>query len=95
VAPVDERTWEEALHAAIEGHTGLHARTEAVLDVLRPNMEEDHGGVRVTRVENGFVELELIGTCRGCPKSRMTFADLEQTLRRHLPELRQVSRVGC
>jgi formylglycine-generating enzyme required for sulfatase activity/Fe-S cluster biogenesis protein NfuA len=89
----DERSWDAAVAAAVQGHAGLRARTEAVLDVLRPSMEEDHGGVHVVRVEGDRVELELVGTCRGCPKSEMTFADLGETLRRHLPELRQVTRV--
>ncbi len=91
--PSDERAWDEALAAAVSGHDELRAQAEAALDVLRPSMEEDHGGVRVVGVEADRIELELVGTCRGCPKSEMTFADLRDALLRHLPEVREVRRV--
>lgn len=93
-SPASEQAWDMSIRSALAHKQDRVARVEAVLDVLRPSMEEDHGGVRVVEVVDGCATLEMQGTCRSCPKSQLTFSDLAATLHKHLPELHTVRRVG-
>lgn len=99
-APVDpvnwslvSEEWETAIRTGLAATDTLEARVEAVLDVLRPSMEVDHGGVVLESVEDGRAQLRMIGTCHRCPKSAMTFADIATTLRRYVPELSGIERI--
>ena len=86
--------WDRAITERLSGTRSLREKVEAVLDVLRPSMTVDEGGVQVESVRDDIVQLLMVGTCRSCPKSAMTFADMTATLMRHLPELSRVERVG-
>lgn len=89
-----EAAWDDAIRQAMAGRAGMADCVEAVLAVLRPNMEEDEGGVRLVAVEGTTARLQMLGTCRNCPKSPMTFADVAEMVVRHVPEVQQVERVA-
>ena len=61
--------------------------------VLRPNMEEDDGGIEVGEVKEKAAYLRMIGTCHNCPKSAMTFRDISETLHKHIPTLDRVEQM--
>ncbi len=77
--------------------SGLAARTEQanrVLQLLRPAMEADGGGVVLARIEGGRVDVRLKGMCLDCPSAPMTLKHgIERTLKMHLPWVTEVRRV--
>jgi Fe-S cluster biogenesis protein NfuA len=68
-------------------------QVEAVLNVLRPSMSIDRGGVRVESTDGGHIKLRMLGTCHRCPKSAMTFADIVKTLRQYVPDISEIERI--
>ena len=86
-----ESAFDAAIRKNLREGMSLSERVEAVLDVLRPNMEEDDGGVEVLSVDP--VRLRMIGTCHNCPKSGMTFGDIADTLRKYIPAIGRIEKV--
>jgi Fe-S cluster biogenesis protein NfuA len=65
-----------------------------VMNVIRPAMQADGGGVEVVDVKDGVVSVRLCGTCIACPSKGMTLKfGIEKTLKDRLPWVRQVVRV--
>lgn len=67
---------------------GLHPlpladRIEQALDEVRPYLGSHAGGVELLGVEEGVVRLKMIGTCVGCPSSRVT---IDHAIRRAVEE---------
>lgn len=51
----------------------LKEEVEKVLEEIRPSLISDGGNVRLVNVsEDGIVQVELQGSCAGCPMSQMT-----------------------
>ena len=65
---------------------------QAVLDLVRPNLQADGGDVRLVDVaDDGTVTVELEGACKGCPMSQMTLANgVERILKERIPEVTKV-----
>lgn len=65
---------------------------EAVLDLIRPNLEADGGNVSLIDVnDEGVVTVELEGACKGCPMSQMTLTNgVERILKERIPEVTKV-----
>ncbi len=60
--------------------------TERVLQMLRPAMEADGGGVELVAIADCVVQIRFLGTCLACPSVSLTLKEgLERTLRRELP----------
>jgi Fe-S cluster biogenesis protein NfuA len=78
------------------GDPELVYKIETVLDWdIRPGIAAHGGDVRLVRVDEGVVQLDLRGACTSCPSSRLTLEnDIEERLLRSLPELRSVVQVG-
>jgi len=69
----------------------LAKEVEAVLDEIRPSLEEHGGGARLLAIEGNKVVLKLEGACSGCPMSAFTFGVMaEEMIRRRLPEIEAV-----
>lgn len=64
----------------------------AVLDLIRPSLQADGGDVKLVDVsEDGVVEVELQGACKGCPMSQMTLANgVERILKERVPGVTRV-----
>ncbi|MBI3511198.1 MAG: NifU family protein [Bacteroidetes bacterium] len=75
--------------------TDLIARVEEALNQLRPFLETDGGNVKLVEItEDNVVRLELLGACKSCSMSVMTFkAGLEEAIRRAAPEVTKVEEV--
>ncbi|MDD3346409.1 NifU family protein [Oscillibacter sp.] len=68
-------------------------RIEAVLDEkVRPTLHSHGGEIKVDRLEDGVLHVNLLGQCAGCPSADLTTESLVQAeLVSALPELvRQV-----
>ncbi|MDR2587578.1 MAG: NifU family protein [Coriobacteriales bacterium] len=65
---------------------------EEVLELIRPALQADGGDVQLVDVsEDGVVEVELQGACKGCPMSQLTLANsVERVLKDRIPGISKV-----
>ena len=42
------------------------------IDYIRPAVQADGGDLKLSKVENGVVNIEMLGACQGCPLSIAT-----------------------
>jgi len=70
----------------------LKEKVEAVLEKIRPSLQNDGGDVELIDVdEAGVVKVRLKGACAGCPMSQMTLKQgIESTLKQEIPEVKEV-----
>ena len=70
----------------------LQSRVEAVLDLIRPSVQEDGGDFELLDIsKEGIVTIRFLGACIGCPSSEMTLRDgIAQNLRTMVPEVTDV-----
>jgi len=69
----------------------LEARIERALDKARPYIHSHGGKVEVVGIQNGIVELQMSGTCDGCPASSATMKlNIEREIRQVAPEVLEV-----
>ncbi len=67
------------------------AALDATLEYIRPALQADGGDLILLGVEDGKVNLQLVGACGGCPMSTMTLtAGIERILRDRVPGVREV-----
>lgn len=69
---------------------------EEVLKKVRPYLKLDGGDVEVLNIlENGIVEVRLIGSCKDCPLSMMTLrAGIERALMQEIPAVKRIESVN-
>jgi Fe-S cluster biogenesis protein NfuA len=62
------------------------------IDQLRPYLQSDGGDVEVVEITGDMiVKLRFLGSCVCCPFNVQTLkAGIEQTLRKEIPEIKQV-----
>jgi Fe-S cluster biogenesis protein NfuA len=59
---------------------------QAALDYIRPAVQMDGGDLILLGVENGVVNIQMVGACGGCPMSMMTLkAGIERILKAKVP----------
>ena len=59
---------------------------EAALDYIRPAVQMDGGDLILLGVEEGVVNIQMVGACGGCPLSMMTLkAGIERILKAKVP----------
>ena len=70
----------------------LMTRVEDVLDRIRPALHSDGGDVELVEIDDeGFVYLNMMGACGGCPMSTATLTlGIENELRNSVPEVEGV-----
>ncbi len=73
----------------------LKEKVEETLDMVRPQLQADGGGVDLVDVDDeGVVSLRLTGACAGCPMSTMTLKmGIERVLMKQVPEVKRVRAV--
>ena len=72
--------------------------TEVDLDILndtieyiRPAVQADGGDIKLSSVENGEVNIEMLGACQGCPMSIATLkSGIERILMDKVPGVVEV-----
>lgn len=66
-------------------------RIKAVIDKVRPYLQNDGGDVEFIRYENGVAYVKLVGACSNCPMAQMTLQDgIENALISEVPEVIKV-----
>lgn len=59
---------------------------QAALDYIRPAVQMDGGDLILLGVEDGVVNIQMVGACGGCPLSMMTLkAGIERILKAKVP----------
>jgi Fe-S cluster biogenesis protein NfuA len=74
----------------------LHQKVEEALDTIRPYLEADGGNVSVVEITSDQVlKLELTDACKTCNMSHMTMrAGIEETIKRAVPEIKEIQSVN-
>jgi Fe-S cluster biogenesis protein NfuA len=76
---------------ATDGQVDLEL-LEATLDYIRPAIQMDGGDIVLLGVEDGTVNLQMVGACGGCPMSMMTLkAGIERILTDRVPGVEAVN----
>ena len=66
----------------------LEEQVKAMLDALRPMLQQDGGDLEFVKMEGKVVTLRLVGHCGSCPYAMMTLKQgIEMKLRELDPEL--------
>jgi Fe-S cluster biogenesis protein NfuA len=69
----------------------LEQHVREALEELRPALQMDGGDVEFVRVDDGVVQVRLLGACGGCPMATMTLVGfVEERLKQRVPEIQQV-----
>lgn len=59
---------------------------QSALDYIRPAVQMDGGDLILLGVEEGVVNIQMVGACGGCPLSMMTLkAGIERILKAKVP----------
>lgn len=62
------------------------------IEYIRPAIQMDGGDIILVGVEDGTVNLQLVGACGGCPLSMMTLkAGIERILMDRVPGVEEVN----
>jgi len=67
------------------------------LDLIRPALQADGGDIRIVdlKEDTGVLDVELLGSCVGCPMSTMTLkAGVERILKDRVEGLTEVRALG-
>lgn len=89
----------EAAHAAAEApgadESDIVKQIRELIDTrVRPAVAQDGGDIIFRRYADGIVQLELHGSCSGCPSSTMTLKNgIETMLKHYVPEVVAVEAV--
>ena len=62
-----------------------------IRDSIRPAVQADGGDIKLASVENGVVNIEMLGACQGCPMSIATLkSGIERILKDKVPGVTEV-----
>ena len=78
-----------------ETKSPIYDQVLAEIQQVRPALQRDGGDVELINVtEDGTVQVELQGACKGCPMSQMTLSlGIERYLKENIPEVSRVVQV--
>lgn len=66
-------------------------RVKAILEQIRPYLQQDGGDLEYVAFEDGVVKLRLQGACSSCPSSLMTLKmGIENALKQQIKEVKEV-----
>ncbi|MFM6947919.1 MAG: NifU family protein [Aquirufa sp.] len=79
----------------MENHP-LYTKIQSALDSIRPYLIADGGNVEIVEItDENILRLNLLGACKSCNMSAMTFkAGVEEAIRREVPEVSSVEDVS-
>ncbi len=68
-----------------------HERVAAVIDRVRPFIQNDGGDIELLEVVDNKAKVRLSGNCVGCPSASMTlYMGLEQAIKDEIPEFEEL-----
>jgi len=70
----------------------MREKVQEAINRIRPNLQADGGDVALVDVtDDGVVQVQLQGACRGCPMSQMTLKmGIQKFLQKEIPEVKDV-----
>lgn len=70
----------------------MFAEIEKILEVnVRPKLAEHNGNIELVSVDDGIVQVKLLGECSGCISAKYTVEDLVETpLKEAIPGIKKV-----
>jgi len=61
------------------------------IEYIRPAVQADGGDIKLASVDNGVVNIEMLGACQGCPMSIATLkSGIERILKDKVPGVTEV-----
>ena len=61
------------------------------IEYIRPAIQADGGDIKLASVDNGVVNIEMLGACVGCPLSIATLkSGIERILKEKVPGVEEV-----
>ena len=61
------------------------------IEYIRPAVQADGGDIKLASVDNGVVNIEMLGACVGCPLSIATLkSGIERILKEKVPGVEEV-----
>ncbi|RPH31753.1 MAG: NifU family protein [Bacteroidales bacterium] len=68
------------------------SKVTASIEIIRPYLQNDGGDISLVEITDDLtVKVKLHGACGSCPYSLMTLKNgVEQTIRRDVPEIKEV-----
>lgn len=77
-----------------ETKNDLFERVNAVIEMVRPNLQADGGDVELVDVVDNIAQVRLQGACSGCPMAAMTLQmGIERVVKSQVPEIQGVESV--
>ena len=74
--------------------TNMKDEVEEVLESIRPMLKNDGGNVELVDIEDGVVQVRLVGACVSCASSTITLKmGIEKALKKAIPMVRCVESV--
>lgn len=68
-----------------------HERVAAVIERVRPFIQNDGGDIELLEVVDNKAKVRLSGNCVGCPSASMTlYMGLEQAIKDEIPEFEEL-----
>ena len=66
------------------------------IEYIRPAVQADGGDIKLASVEDGVVNIEMLGACQGCPMSIATLkSGIERILKDKVPGVTEVISTVC
>lgn len=90
-AKAEKEASEPKLDVEIE-EGDIEGKIKAILDkYVQPGVQQDGGNIAFVSFEDGVLNLEMQGSCSGCPSASMTLKNGVETLvKRFVPEVKEV-----
>lgn len=72
------------------------SKVTSSIEIIRPYLQNDGGDISLVEITDDLtVKVKLHGACGSCPYSLMTLKNgVEQTIRRDVPEIKEVVAVN-
>jgi Fe-S cluster biogenesis protein NfuA len=61
---------------------------------IRPLLAEHNGDIELVNVNDGMVQVKLLGACSGCPSARFTMEELVTNVLMDVPGVKKVKMVS-
>lgn len=72
----------------------MQEKVKEVIDVIRTSLQAKGGNIELVGINDGVVEVRLLGACAGCPMAQMTLSNfVEKTLKERVPGVKEVKGV--
>ncbi|MBB37619.1 MAG: nitrogen fixation protein [Actinobacteria bacterium] len=66
-------------------------RLNETIEYIRPAVQADGGDIKLSKVQDGVVNIDMLGACQGCPLSIATLkSGIERIIKEKVPGVTEV-----